>query len=49
MVLTPEYEGRATDRSLGIYDEIANVFFIEEVTTDTLLATIEEFEEGHCL
>ena len=49
LVLTPEYEGNPRDKSLGVYDEIATVFFISEVGADNLLTSVEEFEEGNCL
>ena len=49
LVLTPEYEGSPFDKSLGVYDEIADVFFISEVTTDTLLTLVEDFEESNCI
>jgi len=47
--LTPEYEGNPRDKSLGVYDEVATVFFISEVGADSLLSSVEEFEEGNCL
>lgn len=49
LVLTPEYEGNPRDKSLGVYDEVATVFFISEVGADSLLSSVEEFEEGNCL
>ena len=49
LVLTPEYEGNPLDKSLDVYDEIATVFFISEVTTETLITTVEKFEEGNCI
>jgi len=49
LVLTPEYEGSPLDRSLAVYDEIAEVFFISEVNSETLITIVENFEEGNCL
>lgn len=49
LVLTPEYEGNPRDKSLRVYDEVATVFFISEVGADSLLSSVEEFEEGNCL
>jgi len=49
LVLTPEYEGSPFDKSLEVYDEIAEVFFISEVNTDTLITVVEKFEEGNCI
>ena len=49
LVLTPEYEGHPRDKSLGVYDEVATVFFISEVGADSLLSSVEEFEEGNCI
>jgi len=49
LVMTPEYEGNPRDKSLGVYDEVATVFFISEVGADSLLSSVEEFEDGNCL
>ncbi len=49
LVLTPEYEGNPLDRSLAVYDEIAEVFFISEVNSETLITIVENFEEGNCI
>ena len=49
LVLTPEYEGNPLDRSLAVYDEIAEVFFISEVNSETLITIVESFEEGNCI
>lgn len=49
IVLTPEYEGWPNDKSLVVYAEIAEVFFINEVGADAFLGQVEEFEEGNCL
>ena len=48
-MLTPEYEGSPLDRSLSVYDEIATVFFISEINAETLVETIEQFEEQTCI
>lgn len=49
IVLTPVYEGWPNDKSLVIFDEIANVFFINEVGADAFLGEVESFEESNCL
>ncbi|CAB4062218.1 unnamed protein product [Lepeophtheirus salmonis] len=49
IVLTPIYEGRARDKSLGVYNEIAKVFNIADVGAENLLKSVEQFEEGNCL
>lgn len=49
IVLTPIYEGWPNDKSLDVYDEVAEVFFINEVGADTLIGRVEEFEEGNCI
>jgi len=49
IVLTPVYEGWPNDKSLLVFDEVAEVFFINEVGADAFLGKVEEFEEGNCL
>lgn len=49
IVLTPIYEGWPNDKSLDIYDQVAEVFFINEVGADQFLGKVEEFEEGNCI
>ena len=49
LVLTPEYEGSPFDRSLSVYDEIATVFFISEVNAETVVTSVEQFEERSCI
>ena len=49
IVLTPDYEGRRNDRSIGVYDQIAQVYIIAEVGAETFLGSVEEFEEGNCI
>ena len=49
IVLTPVFEGWPNDKSLVVYDEIAEVFFIDEVGADAFLGRVEEFEESNCI
>ena len=49
IVLTPIYEGYPNDKSLQVYDEVAEVFFINEVGADQFLGKVEEFEEKNCI
>ena len=49
IVLTPEYEGYPNAPSLGVYDRLGKVFFISEVGADSLIQSVEEFEEGNCV
>ena len=49
IVLTPVFEGWPNDKSLTVYDEIAQVYFIDEVGADAFLSRVEEFEESNCL
>jgi len=49
IVLTPIYEGRARDKSLEVFNEVSQVFQINEVGADMFLQTVEEFEESNCL
>ena len=50
IVLTPIFEGNPRDKSLGVYDEVADeVFFINEVGADFFLKSVETFEESNCL
>jgi len=49
IVLTPIYEGRARDKSLEVFNEVSQVFPINEVGADMFLQTVEEFEESNCL
>ena len=49
IVLTPVFEGWPNDKSLVVYDEIAEVFFIDEVGADAFLGKVEEFEESNCI
>ena len=49
IVLTPVYEGWPNDKSLIVFDEVAEVFFINEVGADAFLGKVEEFEEENCL
>ena len=49
LVLTPIYEGRARDKSLEVFNEVSQVFQINEVGADMFLQTVEEFEESNCL
>ena len=43
------YEGWPNDKSLIVFDEVAEVFFINEVGADAFLGKVEEFEEENCL
>ena len=49
IVLTPIYEGRRGDKSLEIFNEVSQVFQINEVGADMFLQTVEEFEEANCI
>jgi len=49
IVLTPEYEGRPNDPSLAMFSRLGRVFFIDEVGADSLIQSVEEFEEGNCI
>ena len=49
IVLTPEYEGRSTGKSLPTYEEMAEVFQIKDVGSDVFLGAVEEFEESRCI
>ena len=49
IVLTPVYEGWPNDRSLKVFGEVAEVFFINEVGADAFLGKVETFEEENCI
>ena len=49
IVLTPIYEGRRKDKSLEVFNEVSQVFPINEVGADMFLQTVEEFEEANCI
>ena len=49
IVLTPIYEGRRKDKSLEVFNEVSQVFQINEVGADMFLQTVEEFEEANCI
>jgi len=49
IVLTPIYEGWPNDRSLKVFSEVAEVFFINEVGADAFLGKVESFEEQNCI
>ena len=49
IVLTPIYEGSPGDRSLKVFNEVSQVFPINEVGADMFLQTVEEFEEENCI
>ena len=49
IVLTPEYEGFPNAPSLDVYARIGVVFKIDEVGADSLIQSVEEFEEGNCV
>jgi hypothetical protein len=49
IVLTPEFEGRPTGKSLPTYSEMAEVFQIKDVGSDKFLGAVEEFEESRCI
>ena len=49
IVLTPIYEGFPGDRSIKVFNEVSQVFPINEVGADMFLQTVEEFEEENCI